>query len=240
MIDSLRTVVVGPSDAPLVVVMLHGFMMTPEDISPFARSIGVPALWLFPEGPIAARPVGRAWWDMDPAARAAALARGARDFAHQSPPDLPLARTALAKYVDAAAALAQNRPLVVGGFSQGAMLLVDLLVHEPRPLAGIFLLSSSRVAVAAWPSATEPLSGMPALVSHGRTDADLAFASGEALRRALTDRGAAVTWLPFEGGHEIPLQVWRSVRKFLVARIPPSRRGSAASSGSSEGVTPDL
>ncbi|MGE5183235.1 MAG: hypothetical protein ACM31C_14295 [Acidobacteriota bacterium] len=29
--------------------------------------------------------------------------------------------------------------------------------------------------------------------------------------------GAHVTWLPFDGGHELPLVVWRGLRKFLRA-----------------------
>lgn len=218
MIDVLPTITVGAADAPLVVVMLHGFMMTPEDLSPFASSIGVPALWLFPRGHVAARPTGRAWWDIDPDARAAALAIGPRDFALQSPPDLPAARDVMTRYLDAATALAAGRPLVVGGFSQGGMLITDLLLRAPRPVSGLVLLSSSRIATSEWPVLRDQLAGLPTLVSHGRDDADLAFSTGEGLRDAVTAAGADVTWVPFDGGHEIPLLVWRRLRGFLRAR----------------------
>jgi predicted esterase len=30
---------------------------------------------------------------------------------------------------------------------------------------------------------------------------------------------APVTWVPFDGGHEIPLIVWRALRKFLNALL---------------------
>lgn len=221
MIDVLPTTAVGHRDAPIVVVMLHGFTMTPQDLSPFAHSIGMPALWLFPEGRVPARSPGgggRAWWDIDPDARSAALAIGPRDFATQSPPDLPAARAVMARYLDAAAALAGGRPLVVGGFSQGGMLVVDLLLRAPRPVSGLVFLSSSRIAVADWPPLPGRLAGVPALVSHGRDDPDLAFATGERLRDALVCAGADVTWVPFDGGHEIPLVVWRRMRQFLLAR----------------------
>jgi phospholipase/carboxylesterase len=199
--------------------MLHGFMMRPGDLSPFAASIGLPACWLFPEGPVAARPVGRAWWDIDPDLRAAALAVGPRDFAGQHPADLPRARTILAAFLDEAAALAGDRPLVVGGFSQGGMLLCDLLLRAPRPVAGLVLLSSSRIACDEWPPPADRLRGLPALISHGHADPDLAFTTGEALRDAVRAEGADVTWVPFEGGHEIPLPVWRRLRQFLTARF---------------------
>ena len=42
-----------------------------------------------------------------------------------------------------------------------------------------------------------------------------AFAAGEALRDFHRNSGARVTWQPFDGGHEIPLVVWRTLRRFL-------------------------
>ena len=53
------------------------------------------------------------------------------------------------------------------------------------------------------------------LVSHGTHDTDLAFAAGEALRDFHRNSQARVTWQPFDGGHEIPLVVWRALRRFL-------------------------
>jgi phospholipase/carboxylesterase len=52
------------------------------------------------------------------------------------------------------------------------------------------------------------------LVSHGTSDTDLAFAAGENLRNWLQDAGGDVAWVPFEGGHQIPLAVWRQTRAF--------------------------
>ena len=58
--------------------------------------------------------------------------------------------------------------------------------------------------------------GLPILVSHGTDDPDLAFRAGEALRDLCASGGGEVTWVPFEGGHEIPLVVWRAVRKLVM------------------------
>ena len=99
------------------------------------------------------------------------------------------------------------------------MLVVDLLIRTPRPVAGLVLLLSSRVAADEWPSLSSQLAGLPTLVSHGRDDQDLAFSTGEALRDAVAAAGAAVTWVPFDGGHEIPLVVWRRLRGFLKDRL---------------------
>ena len=56
------------------------------------------------------------------------------------------------------------------------------------------------------------------LVSHGDGDADLAYSAGVALKDLLIEAGADVTWVPFNGGHEIPLVVWRRLRQ-LVQRL---------------------
>jgi phospholipase/carboxylesterase len=57
--------------------------------------------------------------------------------------------------------------------------------------------------------------GLPILVSHGEADDDLSFEAGEKLRDWLVESGADVTWVPFQGGHQIPLGVWRRLRQFL-------------------------
>jgi phospholipase/carboxylesterase len=220
-----------PATAQVVVVLLHGFAMTPADLSPFAHSIAVPAWFLFPEGPLAAEPGGRAWWHGDPALRAAwsaqraaSLARGPRDFTDQHPSDLPAARASLAALLDALAPSVGERPLVVGGFSQGGMLLADLLARAPRRLAGAAFFSASRIAFDEWPplAGAAHLRGLPVVVSHGSADLDLAFSAGEALRDALLSGGADVVWVPFDQGHEIPLVVWRRLRKLLLAVTRPS------------------
>ncbi len=240
-LGGLRAVSVGDARrAELVCVLVHGFQMTPADLSPFAHSLGLPVWFLFPEGPLEAEPAGRAWWRIDPAARAAALARGPRDFAGQHPVDLPHARARLGAFLhaldahlapdapdapDAPEARRAARPLVIGGFSQGAMLTCDTLLRGARADA-LLLLSGSRIAFDEWeaPLAAGRAQGLPVLVSHGEADADLSFEAGVALRDALASAGAEVSWVPFGQGHEIPLVVWRKVRTFLKQRLGPGPR----------------
>ncbi|MDB4933275.1 MAG: putative Carboxylesterase [Labilithrix sp.] len=218
-----RVIAVGDREgARAIVVLSHGFQMEPADLSPFAHSLGLPAWFLFPEAPRVALPRGRAWWHIDPELRDEAIARGPRDFAVQYPPDLADARAALGAFLDEVIADSGGRPVVVGGFSQGAMLTCDTLLRSPRPVAGVALLSASRLAFDEWRPflAAGNVRGLPMLVSHGTADPDLAFSAGTALKDCLVEAGADVTWVPFEQGHEIPLVVWRRLRKF-VERVAP-------------------
>ena len=88
-LGGLEAIAVGDPDAPVVMVLSHGFQMEPADLSPFAHSMRAPAWFLFPEAPKPAEPRGRAWWFIDAKLRDEALERGPRDFAIQHPPDLP-------------------------------------------------------------------------------------------------------------------------------------------------------
>jgi phospholipase/carboxylesterase len=214
----LQTLAVG-NEAPYgtVVIVLHGYMMGAEDLAPFGRSLGVPALYLFPQGPLRLQPRGRAWWSSALDAPGAALRTGPRDMAAEVPAGLPRARELLDRYVQACRQEFRPQRLIVGGFSQGGMLACDWLLKCAPALDGLLLLSASRLNFTAWQAGPDALLELPVLISHGRQDQNLAFAAGERLRDFATEAQARVTWVPFDGAHEIPLVVWRAARRFLGA-----------------------
>jgi phospholipase/carboxylesterase len=217
-LGGLNAIAIGdPEKAEVVAVVAHGFQMEPGDLSPFAHSMQAPAWFLFPEAPLQAELRGRAWWHIDVRARDEALSRGPRDFASQHPLDLTRARSCLSSFVAAARAAAPGKRLVAAGFSQGGMLTCDAFLRGELQADGLALLSASRIAYDEWRPHLDRIRNVPVLISHGDGDADLAFSAGQALRDCLTSAGARVTWVPFSGGHEIPLVVWRNLRKFLLA-----------------------
>jgi phospholipase/carboxylesterase len=226
-LGGLPTTVIGPEDAlegapegpPLTLVLLHGYSMRPADLAPFAHSIGVPALFLLPQGPVSNPAGGHAWWAVDPDAREAAIAAGPRDLSDDYPRGLAAAREHLGRFLDAATARFQPRQLVLGGFSQGGMLSLDWVLRGSRPMAALVLLSASRLSMSDWWPHRARLQNLPVFVSHGATDPDLAFAAGERLRDFVLESGARGTWVSFGGGHEIPFVVWRGLRKFLGALL---------------------
>lgn len=203
----------------LNVVLLHGYAMDDADLAPFAHSLNLPARFAVPRGPHAAAPTGRAWWPIDTEARAAALEAGPRDLAQEHPSGLAAARNSMVRFIEALAARHPDSRLVLGGFSQGGMLACDVALHFREAVSALVLLSASRLNIRGWQEQGDRLRGLPAFVSHGERDDDLAFAAGERLRDFLLACGAQVEWTRFDGGHEIPLPVWRSLRKFLAASL---------------------
>ncbi|MDB4957470.1 MAG: putative Carboxylesterase [Myxococcales bacterium] len=207
----LRTIAIGDPGGELAVVVLHGREMAGADLAPFARSLGVEAYYLFPDGPHAIEPRGRSWWPVDSEARLRRLASGPLELSAMDPPGRAEARASLARLI---AGLSQRRVVLVG-FSQGGMLAMDYVLHADSQPAALAVLSSTRIALADWQPRASRLQGLPVLVTHGRHDPELSFAAGELLRDFAIAGGASVSWLPFDGGHEIPLVVWRALRKLL-------------------------
>ncbi|HEY4338398.1 MAG TPA: hypothetical protein VGM97_00450 [Steroidobacteraceae bacterium] len=212
----MSTIIAGPaSSARLVVVVLHGYAMDNADLAPFAHSMQLPALFAFPRAPHAAQPRGYTWWPIDSEARAAALRYGARDLFDNYPDNRESVRLQLRNLLQMIRDTYSNLPLVLAGFSQGGMLACELILHDLVRVDGLALLSASRLALNEWDLHASRMRDLPILVSHGKTDADLAYSAGEKLRNWLSLAGAKVTWVPFETGHEIPLPVWRQLRRFL-------------------------
>ena len=223
-IAGLRTTAVGDPQAPLTLVLLHGYAMRPSDLAPFAHSIGIPAYFLLPQGPQSSPNGGYAWWEVDLEAREAALTVGPRDLAHEHPDGLAAARHQFDQFLQAVTAEVKPGRMVIGGFSQGGMLALDYaLCGTQQHIDGLVLMSTSRLAAREWEhqraQRPERLKDLAVFLSHGTTDRDLAFAAGERLRGFLLESKARLTWTPFEGAHEIPLVVWRGLRKFLAALL---------------------
>jgi phospholipase/carboxylesterase len=212
----------GNGDGPLV-VMLHGFGAAGDDLVPLARVIPAPAgtRWLFPAapfplpGPFAG---GRAWWmvDFERRERLRWLGREA-ELSQEVPEGLAAARDGVTALLDAAQAALGARPeaTVLGGFSQGAMLACDVALRDPRPWAGLALLSPTLIAAPEWEALAPGRAGMPVFMSHGRGDPLLPFPFSERLRDLLAGAGLAVTWRPFEGGHEVGPGVVEGLAGFL-------------------------
>lgn len=209
---------VSPDGEPrALVLLLHGLDMSPAQLAPLVRSLRLPALVALPAGPVARDGGRHSWWPVDDAAREARLQAGPADLHDTHPPGRERARDAVHAAARALRAGAPaGLPLVVAGFSQGAMLALDCALQSP-PLAvdALALWSASRLAFSEWAPALHRLRGVRVELLHGRADANLGLFAAQSLRDALLSEGADVRWAPFDGGHEIPLQAWTGLRRLM-------------------------
>ena len=234
-ISGLRTRMTGGTDGkgggrgPLV-LLLHGFGAPGDDLVPLADALNVPAgmRFVFPEGPLSLSfgpGDARAWWLIDMARIAQDRAAGrVRDLSQDIPKGLaPVRETMLAFLKEIEQKFdADPKKTVLGGFSQGAMLSCDLILHTDRPYAGLVQLSGNILAQPIWGPLLPKRKGLPVFQSHGVQDEILPYVGAERLRDTLAHAGLSVEWHNFRGGHEIPRVVLQRLGLFITKAVTPT------------------
>lgn len=228
-VGGLKVRLVGGSDGHgggngPIVMLFHGFGAPGDDLVPLAGAINVPTgtRWLFPEAPLSLNMgfgASRAWWIIDFARIQADRQAGRiRDLSIEVPEGLALARERMLTFLkELPRQLSVDyKKMVIGGFSQGAMLTCDAVLHTDYPFAGLVQLSGNLLAQAVWTPLMPKRIGLPVFQSHGEQDDILPSIGAERLRDVLTKSGLMVEWHSFRGGHEIPEAVLRRLGVFIM------------------------
>jgi phospholipase/carboxylesterase len=234
-ISGLRTRMTGGTDGkgggrgPLI-LLLHGFGAPGDDLVPLADALNVPAgtRFMFPEGPLSLSfgpGNARAWWLIDMARIAQDRAAGrVRDLSQDIPKGLAPVRETMLSFLKEIEQKfdADPKKTVLGGFSQGAMLSCDLILHTDRPYAGLLQLSGNILAQPVWGPLLPKRKGLPVFQSHGVQDEILPYVGAERLRDTLAHAGLSVEWHNFRGGHEIPRVVLQRLGLFITKAVTPT------------------
>ena len=201
-----------------LVVLLHGWGAAGDDLASLARALGRPRTrFVLPVGPLAEAGGGRAWWHLDEQ-RPARASEGEPPAAHTPSPVLQKAREAVQALIRSLEQRHAPESIALVGFSQGAMLALDVAlaaaptIHRVAALSGA-LLADSANALRARASARPA-----AFVAHGKSDPVVPFRSGELARDLLQRHGVSVQFHAFAGGHTIPRSVLTALGPFLFER----------------------
>ncbi|GAB5514368.1 alpha/beta hydrolase [Rhodopirellula baltica] len=180
-------------DAKQIVVMLHGYGASQEDLIPLGEYIGVEQqCQVYPEAPISVPDGGFAW---------------ATEDAHWES-----STKQIIALIEELHDSNQDAKIAVGGFSQGAT-LASLLAKDPElPVDDLFLYSPAWLEFKSeLPDKVRP----DVLLAHGRFDQVLPFFDAKEMLGALLRHDANVNWIPFNDGHTIPKQVVDATRDKL-------------------------
>ena len=187
-----------------------------HDLVPLAEALQRPGVRFFvPAAPLPEVGGGRAWWHLDPDTRPPHAYTDQLPPGFRPTPAVIAARAAVQALI--ATVVDRYAPATVAlvGFSQGAMLSIDVaLAGAPRvdrvvAMSGVLLVDSVPALTA--PHPTKPRF----LLSHGRHDPAVPFASGSHARDLLEKHGFPVTWRAFDGGHDIPEPVLADADRFM-------------------------
>jgi phospholipase/carboxylesterase len=199
----------APRDLPLVVT-LHGRGASADDLAPLAPELDATHYrYVFPNGRL---PVdlggwmGFAWYEIGNQAT-----------------DVPASRAAVeALLADlwARSGLGPARTVLVG-FSQGAVLTLDVGLRSAERFAGLVAMSGYLSEDASLPAALERARDQRVLIVHGVEDAVLPIDRGRAARQTLSAAGLQPEYHEFPMGHEVSAASLAAVRTFLHAVLPP-------------------
>lgn len=219
-IGPVEVVECGRRDASVCVLMLHGYGADAFDLMPISQQLpsASRARWVFPQGvlevPLGFQFVGRAWFPIDMAALQNAMEDGGyRDFSQGRPAGLDRASAAITELI-AGLDVPLSR-LIIGGFSQGAMVAIDTCLAFDGDAAGLVAFSGALVDREGWRANISRHSQLRYVQSHGQQDPILAFDSALQLNQMFRTAGLDGVWVPFPGGHEIPAQALHGLDEMI-------------------------
>jgi phospholipase/carboxylesterase len=208
----LSAVYAGAAGGPSL-VLLHGYGSNADDWLQFTDTIRWPGRFVFPQGPWRGPGGARGWWWLH--LQGYVRENGpSPDLSEASPAGLTVASSLLRRFLNGV-----PQPVVLGGFSQGAMLSAEIAFQTDQPLAGLILIGGTTVHEAAWVERFPGRRGLPIFIAHGRSDGVLPFEIADRFRTRMQAGGLDVTWVPFDGGHDLPTEVVTAMNAFI-ARLP--------------------
>jgi phospholipase/carboxylesterase len=216
------TVKRGDAKAPAV-ILLHGFGANQNDLVPLVDYLGLGPRynWYFPNGIleiiIGPGMTGRAWWPIDMRRYETMLQSGSHaDLSVSRPKGMDAAVERVMRLYDEVSKA--HEKVILGGFSQGSMLALEVALRAQKKPKGLILLSGNLVDRETTEALVKNNKGLKFIQSHGANDVILSHEGAESLFEVLTSGGMIGNFISFRGGHEIPPQVLREVGKFIATQ----------------------
>lgn len=202
------------------VILLHGYGADAQDLMSISQFADPQRQWrwLFLDGPLQIQfsPFysGRAWFPIDVEKLQQAQHSGHEDVLTQhTPKGLIEAKQLILQSLEEL-----NIPLssvVIGGFSQGAMVATEIALSCPEMPAGLIVLSGSLLDENRWQKLSLSRAGLPFFQSHGDTDPMLNLSLAIRLEKVFLAAKMIGQLHIFRGGHEIPSHLIPLIHSFL-------------------------
>ncbi len=195
------------------IFLFHGYGANALDLSSLSQILGYQHSpsphWYFPEGfleiPIGSYEYGKAWFPID------IEKMQKEEYSNSFPEGLEAARESISKMLKEIDP--EPSKIILGGFSQGAMVSTDFFLYSDHNIKDLVLFSGGLISQNKWYELASKHKGQPFFQSHGIKDALLSLESAKKLNLLLDHAGMKGEFISFHGGHEIPSQVLEKVKK---------------------------
>lgn len=198
------------------VILFHGFGADAFDLASLAEefTFETPCNWLFPNGPLTVplgpAMTGRAWWTIK-------MSELEGDWTNRRPHDMDSAVEKIFKMISSMKF--DWKDLIIGGFSQGAMIATEVFLKAPQTPAGLICLSGTLMSKPIWSEFAVNRKGSNVLMSHGEGDQVLPHKGSILLQNFFEENGIKTQFVSFRGGHEIPMQVIQKMKSYISERL---------------------
>ncbi len=200
------------------IILFHGFGADANDLAGLKDffDFNDRCNWLFPNGPLSV-PIGpgfsgRAWWTIRMSDISPDL-----DWSQQRPSGLDQAVTTALKMI--VSMKFDWKDIIIGGFSQGAMLATELFLKAPQTPAGLICLSGTMLSEEIWQSLANHRKGSTVFLSHGENDQVLPSKGSVRLQKFFEKNEIKTQFASFRGGHEIPKVVLDKMALYIKERL---------------------
>jgi phospholipase/carboxylesterase len=186
---------------------MHGRGADEHDLAPLLHALDPDGSWLglLPRGPLALPPGGRHWYVL-------------REVGSPDRETFLQTFASLSDWLDGVLAENEITPerLVVGGFSQGAVMAysLGLAAGRPRP-AAILAFSGFIPRVEGFELALEDRAGLPVFIAHGTNDSVIGVQWGQTARDRLSAARLEVTYREDPVEHTISPTALAEAQRFL-------------------------
>lgn len=201
----------GNAKAPLL-LLLHGYGANEDDLFGLAPYVDERFLVISARAPVRIGMGMHAWFRLG--------------FTNEGilidPAEVEEARAILRRFLDEliAAYPIDINAIYPMGFSQGAMMGLDLALREPERVAGVVAMSG-RIMPSSLETIAEAdrLIGLPVFVAHGTEDSILPISHGRDTRERLGKLPVSLTYREYEMGHTISEDSLRDVADWLKMQL---------------------
>ncbi|SPN73416.1 Predicted esterase,Phospholipase/Carboxylesterase [Chlamydia serpentis] len=208
-----------------IIILCHGYGAVADNLTFFPSVCSFPRLrptWIFPNGILSLDNNfrgARAWFPLNVLLLeevSKLYVNGVKDCKEKYDElfdvDLDSPKKALEDLITSL-----NRPyneIIIGGFSQGAIISTHLVLTSKNPYAGALIFAGSKLFNKGWEQGIKQCSQVPFLQSHGYQDEILPYKLATDLYDLLSTKlkGELVS---FNGGHEIPLVVFQKMQTII-------------------------